>query len=88
MQTEYTHDDHLRDQQLQADLISAFGCAAEEQEKERCPMCGDPCLVKDFDTYRGQRMCPDCVELERYNDAEKVQRPDYAGLIQAVQPAI
>lgn len=85
MNTDYTYDDYLRDEELLSDLASAFGDANKDEETtERCPMCGDRCSVEDFDRYKGQRMCPDCVELERLNDAAESLRPNFDGLFQAV----
>ncbi len=81
MNTEQTYDDYLRNEELLSDLARAFGYADDDDETmERCPMCGDRYPVEDFDSYKGQRMCPDCVELERINDAAESLRPDFGDL--------
>ena len=88
MNTDYTYDDYLRDEELLSDLASAFGYADDDDETtDRCPMCGDRYSVEDFDRYKGQRMCPDCVELERLNDAEESLRPDFGDLFDEVGQA-
>lgn len=89
MNTEQTYDDYLRNQELLADLARAFGYANDDDETvERCPMCGDRYPVEDFDSYKGQRMCPDCVELERINDAAESLRPNFDELFDEMGQAV
>ncbi|MDR0660970.1 MAG: hypothetical protein LBG19_09275 [Prevotellaceae bacterium] len=89
MYTEHTCDDYLRDQELLADLASAFGyCEEGDETLERCPMCGDYYPVEDFDGYKGQRMCPDCVELEWINDAAESLRSDFDELFDEMGQAV
>ena len=80
MNTEQTFDDYLRDEELLSDLARAFGYDEESETAERCCMCGDCYPVEDFDSYKGVRMCPDCIELERMNNATDSLRPDYSDL--------
>ena len=80
MYNEQTYDDYLRDQELLGDLARAFGYTENNEELERCPMCGDYSLAANFDTYNEQRMCAECVELERANDAAESLRPDFSKL--------
>lgn len=80
MKTELTYDDYLRDQEMIASLSSAFDyCIEDDETKERCPMCGEYHPVEDFDGYKGQRMCSECIELERIND-NTLPEPNFANL--------
>ena len=88
MHTEQTYDDYLRNEELLSDLARAFGYADDDDTMERCPMCGDRYPVEDFDSYKGQRMCPDCVELERINDAAESLRPDFDELFDEMGQAV
>ena len=88
MYNEQTYDDYLRDQELLGDLARAFGYTENNEEMERCEMCGERYLVEDFDTYNEQRMCVECVELERINDAAEALRPDFSKLFNEMQQAV
>lgn len=88
MYTEPTYDDYLRNEELLSDLASAFGFADDDDETmERCAMCGDRYPVEDFDSYKGQRMCPDCIELERINDAASSLCPDFGDMFEELSQA-
>ena len=76
MRTEYTYDDYLNSlEHLRT---------SESDECERCPYCGDQCHYEEMDEYKGERMCLDCVEIERTNDAEKSLTPNYSELFKSI----
>ena len=81
MRTEYTNDDHKRDQDFLSDLANAFGYGDTDEKYRRCPMCGDMYPVDEFDTYDGQDMCFECVELERTNSASETYSIDSRELL-------
>lgn len=72
-----TFDEYLKQQDTLADT---FGDAGYEETYRRCPMCGDKYPADEFDTYKGQDMCPDCIDIERTNDATEAFTPDFAEL--------
>lgn len=89
MYTDNTYDDYLRNEDLLSDLASAFGYADDDDETmERCPMCGDRYPTEDFDSYKGQRMCPNCMEIERVNDATESLSPDFRDLFDEIEQAV
>lgn len=79
MNTEYTYDDYLHN----GEVLSVL--AQDADTLERCPLCGEYCHHESFGEYNGRRMCLECVELEREEDAAESVRPNYDELF---KPAI
>ncbi len=77
MNIEQTYDDYLNS--IESSLYQD-----EDETMERCPLCGDRYQVEEFDSYKGQRMCPECVDLERINDASEPLCEDFEQLFEEI----